>query len=281
MAFGGQEEVAIKSGDLGNGFVHVMSEHSFHEVMTELDTIADLVEYLTAKEDCVSGGCSIIMEGSESNLLGLYLSNGRSFPSGTNVMIVDDTLWRGIQQRPEFKRRKDADRESYAWDKLIERLADPTAKSIGEAGPQFNEVELALRAMARENRFSRRLLGRGVREFVQQATTGKLRSRSLTGPSGIIYVFVFFASDEEASYRIAELSNRCFIARHKVGVGDIVIGVGISRYAPLSGSTSDLVYLNLPDWSAADDETAIRMKADLRFFDGTSTQHLHEDEYPS
>ena len=181
-------------------------------------------------------------------------------------------------QAPQDHARSD---ELRVGQTRCERLADPTAKSIGEAGPQFNEVELALRAMARENRFSRRLLGRGVREFVQQATTGKLRSRSLTGPGGIIYVFVFFASDEEASYRIAELINRCFIARHKVGVGDIVTGVGISRYAPLSGSTSDLVYLNLPDWSAADDETAIRMKADLRFFDGTSTQRLHEDEHPS
>jgi hypothetical protein len=281
VAFGGRGEIAIKSGDLGKGFVHVMTEHSFHEVMTELDTITDFVEYLTAKEDCISGGCSIIITGSESNLLGLYLSNGRSFPGGSDVLFVDDTLWRGIQQKPEFKRRKEADRESYTWDKLIELLADPSAKSVGEAGPQLNEVELALRAMARENRFARRLLGRGVREFLQQATAGNLRSRLLTGPSGVIYVLVFFASDEDDRYRIAELGNRCFIARHKAGVGDIVVGVGISKYAPHSGSASDLVYLYLPNWSAADDETAIRMTADLGFFEGTSAQHSHEDEYPA
>ncbi len=128
VAFGGHGEVAMKSGDLGKGFVHVMSEHSFLEVMRELDTITDFIEYLTAKEDCVSGGCSIIMEGSESNLLGLYLSNGRSFPGGSNVMIVDDTLWRDIQQKAEFKRRKEADRESYAWGQAYRTPRRPHCK---------------------------------------------------------------------------------------------------------------------------------------------------------
>jgi hypothetical protein len=281
VAFGGRGEVAIKSGDFGKGFIHVMSEHSFHDVMTELDTVTDLVAYLTAKEDCVAGGCSIVVEGAESNLLGLYLFNGRSFPSGSNLMIVDDTIWRGIQQGPEFRRKKEADIESYTWDKLIECLADPNAKLIGEAGSQLSDVELALRVMAREDRFSRRFLGRGVREFLLQATTGGLRSRLLNGPSGIIYVIVSFASEEDSASRIAEVGNRCFIARHTVGAGDIVIGVGIGRYAPGSGSASDLVYLNLPNWSAADDEMAVKMKASLGFFTGASTQHSHEDEYPA
>jgi hypothetical protein len=281
VAFGGRGEVAIKSGDFGKGFVHVMSEHSFHELMAELDTITDFVEYLAAKEGCVTGGCSIVIEGSESNLLGLYLFNGRSFPSGANLMTVDDTIWRGIQQKPEFQRRKEADRESYTWDKLIEHLADLSAKSIGEAGPQLNDLELALRAMARENRFARRLLGRGVREFLRQATARKLRSRLLTGPSGIIYVFVFFESDEDAAFRAAEVGNRCYIARHKIGTGDVVIGVGIGRHVPGLGSASDLVYLKLPIWSAADDEMALRMKANLGFFESSLTQHSHQEEYPT
>ena len=281
VAFGSKGEIAIKSGDLGHGFVHVMTEHSFNEVMTELDTITDFVEYLKAKEDCVAGGCSIIMEGSESNLLGLYLSNGRSFPSGSNVLVVEDTLWRAIQKKPEFVRRKEADRESYAWDKLIDRLADSSANPIGEPSLQLNDLELALRAMARENRFSRRLLGRGLREFLQQATAGKVRSRMLIGPSSIIYVFVFFEPREDNTFRIAEVGNRCFIARNRVGAGDIVIGVGISRYAPGSGSASDLVYMNVSNWSTADDETALRMKADLGFFEGSSTRQSHEEEYPA
>jgi hypothetical protein len=196
-------------------------------------------------------------------------------------MSVDDGIWRGIQQKTEYKRRKEADCESYARDRLIEHLADPTAKSIGEAGPQLNDAELALRAMARENRFARRLLGRGFREFLQQATAGKLRSRLLTGPSGVIYVLVFFEPDKDAAFRIAEVGTRCFIARHRIGIGDVVVGVGISKFAPGVGSTSDLVYLKLPNWSTADDETAVRMKADLGFFETSSTQHSHEDEYPA
>ncbi len=280
VAFGGRGEVAIKSGDFGKGFVHVMSEHSFHEVLTELDTVTDLVDYLAAKEVCVTGGCAIVIEGSESNLLGWYLFHGRSFPSVPDFMIVDDTIWQGIREKPEFKRRKEADREGYTWDKLIECLSDPNAKPIGEAGPQLTDLELALRAMARETRFARRILGRGVREFLEQAKDGKLRSRILNGPSGVIYVLMFFPAGEDPKFRIAELCNRCFLARHAIGSGDTVIGVGISEYVQGAGSASDLIYLNVTDWSAADDETAVRMKADLGFFAEAAIRRRHEDEYP-
>ena len=69
--------MAIKSGDFGKGFVHVMSEHSFHEVLTELDTITDLVHYLAAKEVRVTGGCAIVIKLYKSNLLGWYLFHGQ------------------------------------------------------------------------------------------------------------------------------------------------------------------------------------------------------------
>jgi hypothetical protein len=50
VAFGGRDQVVITSGDFGKGFVHVLTERSFLEVLRELDTITDLVDYLSAKE---------------------------------------------------------------------------------------------------------------------------------------------------------------------------------------------------------------------------------------
>ncbi len=93
---------------LEKGFVHVMSEHSFLEVMGEPDTVTDLVEYLTAKEALVARGCSVVVQGSESNLLGWYLANQRAFATDADFMIVDDTIWRGVSSSSEFLRRKEA-----------------------------------------------------------------------------------------------------------------------------------------------------------------------------
>ena len=88
-------------------------------------------------------------------------------------MVVDDTVWQGIRERPEFKRRKEVDRESYIWDKLIEELSDPKTEPISGPGLTLTELELALRTMSREPRLSRRMLGRGVREFLEEAKAGK------------------------------------------------------------------------------------------------------------
>ena len=221
----------------------------------------------------------MIVEGSESNLLGWYLSNDRSFPKGQDLMILDDTIWQGLQEKPEFKRRKEADRDSYFWDRLIEGLSDPNAKPIGEAGAELSEFELALRVMACEPRFHRRALGRHAHEFFEQAKARKLRSRILNSPSGVIYVLVFFSDNEDLDYQGAELGARCFIARHRMGRGDTVIGVGIGKHIPGKGSVSTLCYVKCPNWSAADDEQAIKMKGSMGFFATPTIRHSHEDEY--
>jgi hypothetical protein len=70
VAFGGRGEVVMKS----NGFVHVMCENSFSDLLTELDTITHLVDYLAAKEGCIASGCAIVVDGSVSNLLGTFIS---------------------------------------------------------------------------------------------------------------------------------------------------------------------------------------------------------------
>ena len=280
VAFGGRGEVAIKSGDFGKGFVHVMSEHSFLDVLTELDTITDLVAYLEAKE-ALAAKCSVVITGSESNLLGWYLFHNRSFPGEADLLLVDETIWQGIREKPEFKRRKEADRESYIWDKLVAELSDPNAKPAAGPGPTLTDLEMALRAMAREPRLSRRMLGRALREFMEQAKAGKVRSRILVAPRGTIYVFVFFRAGRDPKSCEAEVGCSCLIARHTVGRGDIIIGVGLSEYVLGVGSGSTLIYMHLPDWSASDDENAAKMKAETGSFAGAALQHRHEDEYPA
>ena len=81
VAFGGRGEGAITSGDFGKGLVHVMSEHSFLEVLSELDTITDMVEYLTAKEE-FTGRCAVVIEGSEAESARLVLVPQSVIPNG-------------------------------------------------------------------------------------------------------------------------------------------------------------------------------------------------------
>lgn len=280
VAFGDKGEVAIKSGDFDKGFVHVMSEPSFRDVLAELDTISDFVAYLAAKE-AFSGRCRMICEGSESNVLGWYLTHERTFPENADVMLFDDTIWAGLQKEPAFKRRKEADRDSYVWDRLIDGLAAPSAKSVEGPGPTLNELEFALRRMALETRFHRRVLGRGVGEFLTAARARQLASRILAAPSGVIYVLVYFPASARPEDRRAEVTGRCFIARQRLGQGAVAVGVGLSDHVQGVGSASDLIYLDFSKWSEADERAANDLKAKASFFANARTWHRHDDEFPT
>lgn len=281
VAFGSRGEVSIRSGNFDKGYVHVMTEESFHVILSELDTVTDLVSYLEAKE-AFTAKCSTIMHGTEKDLLGWYLFHGRRFPEDPDFMIVMDDIWDGLCDRPEYANRKEADKESYTWDRLIEGLSDPQAKSVSGPDADLTESEVALRVMARENRFARRILGRSTHDFLEQARANLLRSRIIfSSISKVLYVIVYFGAKDDDKCRIAELGARCMIARHKLGQGDSVIGIGIGQFVSGIGSTSDLIYLDTSQWCTEHDEQVRQMQADLGYYVNAPLQHANEDEYPN
>lgn len=276
VAFGSKGEIPIASHDFGKGFVHVLHEESFFGLLAELDTITDLVNYLAAKEVFLVK-TSVIVEGPEANLLGYYLCNERSFPQQPDFLVIDNTIWSGLQQNPEFQRRKKADVASYAWDQLIEALSDPAAKPISGPPLKLTDLELALREMARENRLSRRILGQAVRVFLEKAKARVLRSRLLVSPDGLIYVLVFFSQHDLPENRLAELGARCCAARQKIGRGETVIGIGLGEHQPGIGSTSDLVYIKMDDWSSIERDETLKS---FGYFSKSDAQNVHVDEFP-
>jgi len=250
VAFGSRGKVNIGSGDFGKGYVHVMTEESFQDILVELDTVTDMVTYLSAKEK-LSGRCAVVKLGTEKDLLAWYLVEGRDFPEGPDFMLLMDDIWDGLREQAEYKRRKEADQDSYAWDALIDGLCNPEAKPVGEAGSDLSEFEMALRVMAHENRLARRLLGRRLREFLENSGSVRLRSRIICcGISNVIYVVVRFGPKDCDKSRAAELGTRCLIARQRVGKGNTVIGIGIGQFVPGHGSTSDLIYIDTSEWTA-------------------------------
>lgn len=280
VALGGGDQAIINSGDRGKGFVHVMTEEGFGAVLSELDTVSDLTEYLSAKEALAASGTRVVCYGPESNLLGWYLAKERTFPTGKDVAIFDSTIWPGLQNDPAFKRRKEADQVSYVWDRLIEGLSDPRLKPIEGPGPTLNELEMALRVMARESRYSRRGLGTYVEGFINDAKAKKTRARFWVGLSGIIYIFTYFSPNASALLRRAELMGRCYAARLRVGKGSTLVGIGLSDHIPGVGWASDLIYIHFPVWRPEDEERAMAARDELGYFaQGIPVRHDY-DEYP-
>lgn len=285
VALGGKGEVPYQQGDFGKGFVHVFDEASLTTVMRELDTITDFVRYLEAKEQLLKRA-NVIMQGQEEDLLALYIHQGRRFPDEADTIVIGDDLWSGVTKKPEWEARKRLDRESYMWDGLIETLAelndDTITRSLtqSEADPA-DTLEEALRTMAREDRFNRRILAQSFNEFMRDAAAEKTRARLSPSLANVRYVFLATARDEDRESRVHELALRCFVARGLPDFqGDTVVGIATERYKPNAGFSLDAVMIRKPEWTEQDEQALAGIQRDLGYFANPVMKRAVGDEFP-
>ncbi|MSO19724.1 MAG: hypothetical protein EXQ56_04560 [Acidobacteria bacterium] len=277
VAIGSEDKVPLGFGDFGKGFVHVLDEVALRIVLTELDTINDFVGYLTAKEEF----CRKIREFvqiKEEDLLALYVHNGRRFPEAGDILLTSEDLWPAVQKKPEYQSKKVADRGSYVWDQLIQKFSNDILSDNLEPGSSPANAEMALRTMAQEDRFSRRVLGKAFAEILEESRTTGI-ARMLQAPSGVVYVLFAAPRSYERHFRQAELGNRCFVARGLHPSATKVIGIATEQYSP-QGYSLDLCQLRLPTWTAEQQATMEAMQADLGYFVSPRKSVAHEDEYP-
>ncbi|MFI5108217.1 MAG: hypothetical protein ACHP78_05165 [Terriglobales bacterium] len=278
VALGSQGEVSLPFGDFGKGFVHVLDELSFTILLNELDTITDFVRYLSDKEQLFRAGASAAFEGSEEDLLATYLHNGRKFPENYDVVLAGSGLWDDLREKAEYGRKQIADQDSYVWDRLIESFCHDLLNDQLEFAPSPSQTESAIRTMAKEDRFSRRILGRSFREFIDESS--RVRSRMLRSPSDVMYVFLAMPLVAPRDFRVAELGNRCFVARGLNPDATTVVGLATEQYGKGQGFSFDLIHLHKPTWSSEDQVHMEAMQSELGYFASPRTRRAHEDEYP-
>jgi len=280
IALGDQGKAPIRFGEFGKGFVHVFDKTSLDAIMGELDTIEDFVAYLSAKEALYLSRRTTLFQGGEEDLLALYLHNGRQFPEKFDLVVIDDNLWAGLKNNEYYKAKKEADSISYAWDRLVDILSNDILHGDLEFGPGLNDSEIAVRTMARESRFGRRLLGKSFMEFFELSRENKLRSRMALGNSDVTYVFLAMPHGEDRGYRKAELFGRCLVARGLNQERKIVIGLATERYEEGKGFSFDLMHMHIPKWAGKLQEQMDYLQKEFGYFASPRLTKVHEDEYP-
>lgn len=286
VACGSRASLSISSGFENDRFTHIFTENDLIVVLDELDTIIDFVGYLAAKEKFIGSGAGIISEGSEPDLLAMYLSQGRSFIDEADMLVIAGGCWDSLQKDDAFMARKQNDADSYDWDDLIETLAEDSGHEESEYGLPIVEREQIVRQMAREDRFCRRVLAESMRGFFVATTSQNLRARIMLSPSLIpprnLYVFVRYRKDEQRSTRIAELYARCLIALNKFDdPPEQVLGIGFGDLKPGIGSDNDLVLVDVSDLVATEwRREAEQLESELGFFKESNIQRLPGQEFP-
>ncbi|GFP32526.1 hypothetical protein HKBW3S42_00830 [Candidatus Hakubella thermalkaliphila] len=172
--------------------------------------------------------------------------------SSYDLIVIDDNLWVEFTKKGQYQAKKEVDKVSYLWDRLIETFCNDFQKGDLAFGNSLTEVEKVTRVMAREDRFSRRILGKEFIEFIELASQQKVRSRVMPSPSGILYVFLACPHGGDRKYRVTELGARCFVIRGLNPDYTTVIGIATEQYEIGKGFSLDAVYLSKETWTPED-----------------------------
>ena len=162
--------------DPSRGFVHVFDDTTLGIVMGTLDTITDFVQYLTKKEQFMTGGTAVFAAG-EEELLAFYLKDINAdgdhdfiVPPDINGLAIQEGLWDEFIQSREYKAQQKANRISYVWDGLIEQfnthILGGTQYYTSPPGIEYSERNI--RFLAREPRTRRRFLAQSLVDLIEK-----------------------------------------------------------------------------------------------------------------
>lgn len=204
-------------------FVHVFDEFTLDILFGELDTTHDFVTYLSTKEDAIRSNKFNFVAGEEDLIAFYLLVDGlvRSDPFDTDNpelakqydrIELHEGFWLDYVASPERKILKEANQVSYFWDDLIENFA--THIFQGTVPPVSTELiakfdnhvigqEQAIRWMAGEGRFVRRMLAEQFRKKIQSTPHDRRSSIISFSPinKNTCFILVLFPRDKDTNYQ--------------------------------------------------------------------------------
>ncbi|KCZ90797.1 hypothetical protein HJO_13136 [Hyphomonas johnsonii MHS-2] len=247
--------------------------------MSELDTITDFTAYLDRKSEFVRSGKLAVAE-SEEDLVAYYAvrineygdhdfthPDERPWSEGERIAISKTFI--NFIQNPQYTAKKRADEISYVWDELIKKFSghmlDGTSLVPDGHSYDLKQSETALRYMAKENRFQRRIhgqavvgainIGRSAEHFFFRSMIGAPGSKgNETGFFVLVFPYLDWMEDQGGYQHYRK--KRAEIA---VTYGEAMLlqcshlkrMVGVSLEPPSKdrGSSEDLLQIEQRDWT--------------------------------
>jgi hypothetical protein len=138
-----------------DSIVHNLDKDTFETILFEIDSVSEIIDYLTKKEELYRKGISLNLIGKEKDLLAWFITNKREFPEkwfnhDASEVILDITgRWDFYNTNPQTVTKREANRISYFVDELVKReiVNLPQCKIIGDYLMSLNRVERRLFAL--------------------------------------------------------------------------------------------------------------------------------------
>lgn len=282
--------------DPDKGYIHVLDDENLDILLSELDTVADFVSYLTCKEAFLCSG-KVVSAPGEEDLLAYYLTHTNTdgehdFAVPAAVDVVEfDHRYRGMRDNDQYVAKKSAVEISYLIDRLIEHFSSSAADRALIDGNELpmGDIEKALRMLAAESRFSRGHLARALVDLLASTSASersKVRCVVTSEQSGTGYCFLVYPCpkgrdyDKHRQWRSALLAAYCKVMKVRSPNLQHIVGYATE---PLHGErrSEDLTYLDATNWTEKDAQEACRIQRELGLLVSPKVTHHHESEYPT
>ena len=255
-------------------FIHIVEGHALYTILACLNTIRDFIDFLKDRR-CTLSTTPCVIDGNES-FLGAYLKSqtapGRYSVSrqivadNRRVVLFRDGLWAEYAKSAAWQHTVDQNEQSYLIDKLVEHFAEEhlAGRLFGSENQPFAYHQQGWAMLARESRFSRRMLAQAFHSIIEEPdeTTFWTSSVSSVDYPDTRYVFLTYPRPENVVvYEDFEQSVTLHLLEHMYAAGSafknsrFIIGIGLPNYQQ-GQHTVVLKILDKRTWSDEDYQTA-------------------------
>jgi hypothetical protein len=303
-------------------FVHVFDDVGIKRVLEHLNTISDFTGYLNKRAEYIRLNRFWMAHG-EEELLANYLRvgivtngyydfelPGTEAPKEGQLKMTKQGLWSDYILSETHFQKAIADEKSRVWDDLITRFSDnllagATGAFLGRK-TTIAGAEPALRFMAMENRFSRRIYGEAVQgAMLKEMETKEDRYARVIMPhqpgenSKLAYVVLILSYpafarergdtdsgyDQYREYRMKVMEAYCVAVLLDNRKLDTVVAIGMDADSSVTGQeggSEDLFSIRIDEWTPSFEAYAwkIREHYDVLRHERVARQDISRDEYP-
>jgi hypothetical protein len=269
------------------GWVHVFGKDELLLTLSLIDTAADFIEYLAKREALLNNDKFALAE-SEEDLVAYYLWHNRDFKiKSEEPFKIEPNLLQKLLANRSFQAGKSEDQVSYFWDSLIEHFNEHFLNETLDFGGDLlpSEHEKGIRILARETRFSRRILSNWILARAEKAPNEYVASAMKSSvQADVTYVLLIGPGaakpeyEEYRSFRQNRLTLRCYAAKAKFPSSRFIVGLALDARGVVDQS-EDLQIIDTAAWTNAEVEQAEKTAIKLGYFVGDHTT-ISAIEYP-
>lgn len=282
--------------------IHVLDSVNVELVLGELDTFFDFTSYVTEKENAIRRYDFLTYCGEEDLLAHYFLNydpDGKRYRIGEHPLryqgiVIEEGEWKNFAASQRYRERKEANRNSYFWDWLLQKTYRNALKGTLIGDVDLGKERNALNEMAKEPRLMRRTLSGRMLKAIENFSEIANVSMHLTFVSSVYpdkgYVFLQVKRPRGENYqnyredRKQRLVVACAAARNKFSHLNTVVGIAMDppKFTELGEITEDFALLDCSCWTEEERAFWEMENKNTKFFktSGMRETRLHAEDFP-